>query len=146
MSEPLLPTSEHPAPRRRMWPWLLGAAVVIVGLTVTLVVVLTRDAEHIVDEAAWRQAREAQGTTFIDWDQYADTWVRQVCSDTDFDFFLAMRVDSGATVEQLRTDFTFACPDRLPDFEKFVVSIDDPCAGMDAETRALFEEASGTSC
>lgn len=146
MSEALLPDSERPTPRRRMWPWLAGAAVVIVGLTVTLVVVLTRDAEHVVDEAAWRQARETQGATFSDWNKYADTWVHSVCTDADFDIFLAMRVDSGVTVGELRTDFTFACPNRLPDFEKFVISLDDPCAGMDAETRALFEEASGTSC
>jgi hypothetical protein len=129
-----------------MWPWLAGAAVVIVGLTVALIVVLTRDDEHIVDEGTWRQAREAQGTTFTNWDQYADTWVNQVCTDPDFDIFLAMRIDSGVTVDQLRTDFTFACPGRLGDFEKFVISLADPCAGMDAETRALFEEASGTPC
>lgn len=131
--------------RRRMWPWVAAAAVVAAGVAAALVIVLTGDEEHVVDESAWRQAREAQGTEFTDWRKYADVWLGDLCN-KDMDMFLAMRIDNGTPVEQLRTDIRFACPNRLVDLEEFVAFLGDPCAGMDAEARSRFEEASRSSC
>jgi hypothetical protein len=144
-AQPTQPTQPR-RPDRRAW-WIAGVAVLIaIAAVITLIVVLTGEKEHVVDEAAWREAREAQGTTFSDWRLYADTVVNDVCTDEDFGYYVALRLDDGITETELRTDFTYACPSRVPDFEQELRDIEDPCAGMDAEERALFEEAAGSPC
>jgi hypothetical protein len=110
-----------------VWPWLVAAAVVIGGLVATLVIVLTGEDEpavHVVDEQAWRDAKHAQDDTIPEakWADYVDLWVNDVCKDDagTLRLLLAMRMDDGAEEESLRTDFTYACPDRLPEFEEFM--------------------------
>ncbi len=139
------PPQQPPIQQPNMRGWWIAVAItaVVVAVTVTLAVALTGGKDRAVDESAWRDAREAQGAQFVNWRQYADTWLNKVCTDEDFDLFLAMQLDDGVSEESMRTDFTYACPDRLGEFEQFLIEMDEPCAGMSAEDRRYFEEAMG---
>jgi hypothetical protein len=141
-TDPALPT--EPKPTRRVWVLVAAAVAAFAAAAIMIVVSVNSEPDHVVDETAWRHAREAQGTEFLDWRKYADSWLNNVCTDEDFGIFVAARLDDGVTETQLRTDFTYACPNRLPDFDREIAELKDPCAGMDAEAREQFEEAVGS--
>lgn len=142
-------TMTDEAPPRPRWVrgTLVGAAALVLVLATVLVVLwISGDDEHMVDEDAWRAAREAQlGHDFKDWPTYRDIWLDR-CGKEDLDIDIALLLDDGRTVDEIRTDLTYACPARVADLDAYVKWSKDPCAGYDAEARKRIEEASGVPC
>lgn len=114
---------------RRPRRWSVGTfvalgvlAVAVVAVAVVLVLGSRGDTErHVVDERAWRAAREAQGTTFVDWSAYRAVWADE-CRDEhgSFGVFVGSLLDDAVPAEQIRTDVRYACPDRLNELEQLL--------------------------
>jgi hypothetical protein len=92
----------------------------LVGLAAVIVFGLTACGSS-VDEEAWRADVEAElGAPVADWAMYRDVWT-DVCDDDEdaFALFVAVGLDQGESLDQMRTNIKHACPDRLVEVEAF---------------------------
>lgn len=93
----------------------LLAAVVLVGLLI---------ADHFKDqrekaELDWRFAVESKAGIVTDWDAYRDMWVDRICHRDDISGYFDTATAGGTSVDVLRTNVSYACPDRMPELEEW---------------------------
>lgn len=108
-----------PAPRKgRFRIWLFAA---LAGMAIVVAIILVISSAQKVDEDAWRAAREAQGAHFADWPKYRDVYLGRngapgLCGSDDAAlvfYFSSLKLDGLFVPRALRTDLSYACPDKL---------------------------------
>lgn len=104
------------------------------------------------DGDAWRAAVEQQRGPVSDWEAHREVWLEEICGDDEesFAWLVTAAVQEGASVEALRTNVSYACPDRLDVLDRVGPAIADVTDACRARPRQRSEDerllADGLGC
>lgn len=102
---------------------MLDMRLLALALVAALALAGCSDAEHEVDEGAWRTDLAAAGVTPVDWDEYRAA-TEDMCESDRLDLQVAANRDARITDRAMLVDFEHACPGRVDELEDAMAEVD----------------------